>query len=172
MEKDAILKTLRDGRAALAEALDGVDAAAEQWRPADGGWTIAECAEHVAVSEQYFLTRLRVAKAAGQSLENRAREAKILARGTDRTRPVACPEGGLPRRRYASAQQALAAFDAARAETEAFVEAFEGDPRGWATDHPVIPGPVNVVEILLSMALHPARHARQIAEVRAEMAPR
>jgi hypothetical protein len=65
--------------------------------------------------------------------------------------------------------KALADFDATRAETVRFVEKFEDDPRRWLTDHPVIPGPVNLVEILLTMAVHPARHAKQIAEIREGM---
>ncbi len=168
MERDAIVQALRDGRAALGRALEGVDAYAEHRRPANGGWTIAECVEHVAVSERYLLGRLRAAQPAERSLENRVREATILARGMDRTRPVVCPANGLPTGRFGTVQAALADFDAARAETEAFVESFDGDPRSWVTDHPVIPGPVNVVEILLTMAVHPARHAKQIEALRRE----
>lgn len=165
MEREGILRALQAGRDALGRALDGVDAEIEHRRPANGGWTIAECVEHVAVSERYLLGRLRAAQPAEQSLENRVREAQILARGADRTRPVECPANGQPRGRFASALAALEDFDAARAETVAFVESFDGDPRSWVTDHPVIPGPVNVVELLLTMAVHPARHAQQIEEL-------
>jgi hypothetical protein len=169
MARDAIVQALREGRATLGRALKGVDGDAEHRRPANGGWTIAECVEHVAVSERYLLGRLRAAQPAERSLDNRVREAAILARGMDRTRPVVCPADGLPTGRFGSARSALEDFDATRTETEAFVERFDGDPRNWVTDHPVIPGPVNVVEILLTMAVHPARHAKQIEEVRSEL---
>jgi hypothetical protein len=53
-----------------------------------------------------------------------------------------------------------------RRETVRFVEEFSGDFRSWLTMHPLITRPLNCYEMLLLMALHPARHAMQIAEIR------
>jgi len=165
-EKLEILRALKAGRDALGETLTVVDDELASRKAAGGSWSILECAEHVAISERYLHTRLTCAKRAEAALENRDREARILERGVDRSRRVECPEGGLPVGRFANVREALANFDAARTETVKFVEGFEDDPRCWITDHPVIPGPVNVMEILLTMAVHPARHAKQIAELR------
>lgn len=169
-EKQEMLRALRAGRDALDEALAGVGDDLALRKPADGGWSILECAEHVAISERYLLSRLTGATRAEAALENRVREARIPERGLDRSRRVECPEGGLPVGRFGNLREAIGDFDAARAETVRFVEEFEDDPRYWVTDHPVIPGPVNVVEILLTMAVHPARHAKQIAEIREKLA--
>jgi hypothetical protein len=68
--------------------------------------------------------------------------------------------------RPSSWSEAVSAFESARAETVKFVEGFTGEPRWWVTDHPLIPGPVNCHEMLLIAAVHPARHAKQIAEIR------
>ncbi len=168
-EKQEILRALQVGRDALGEALAGVDEEQARRRPPGGGWSILGCAEHVAISERYLLSRLTSATRTDQALENRVREERIPVRGLDRSWPVASPEGGWPTGRFASVDEALADFDATRAETVRFVETFEDDPRRWLTDHPVIPGPVNLVEILLTMAVHPARHAKQIAEIREGM---
>jgi hypothetical protein len=90
-----------------------------------------------------------------------------MERAADRSRPVAAPEMAHPHRRFQSLDEALGAFHSARAGTVLFVERFDGDLRCWITDHPLIPGPVNCYEILLIIAAHPARHAKQIEEIRA-----
>jgi hypothetical protein len=171
-EKREVLGQLQAGRTALGAALEGVDEEMAARKPADGGWSIAECVEHVSVSERYLYSRLTCAERAEQRAENHVREARILVRGVDRSRRVECPADGLPVGRFGSLREALADFDAARAETVRFVEEFEDDPRCWMTDHPVIPGPVNVVEIWLTMAVHVARHAKQIVEIRGALGTR
>lgn len=55
-----------------------------------------------------------------------------------------------------------------RARTVACVESCAADLRARITTHPVI-GTVNCLEMLLMMAAHPERPARQIAEIRAEV---
>lgn len=169
-EKQEILRALRGGRDALGTALAGVGEDLAVRRSVAGGWSILECVEHVDISERYLQTRLRSATRLEQPLDHRVRESKMLERGVDRSRPVVCPEGGLPRGQFGTVSAALANFDEARAETVKFVQDFDDDPRCWVTDHPVIPGPVNLIEILLTMAVHPARHAKQTWEIRAKMA--
>ena len=165
-EKREILHALKIGRDALSEAVAGVDDKLAIRKLEPGSWSILECVEHLAVSEQFLLSRLTSATRSGVSHENRTREAMIRHRGSDRTRPVQSPEAGQPRNRFRSLSEALSAFDSVRAETVQFVEGFSGDPRFWTTDHPLIAGPVNCYEILLMISAHPTRHAKQIMEIR------
>jgi hypothetical protein len=60
----------------------------------------------------------------------------------------------------------MAAFDATRAQVVQWVENCTVDLRQMMTDHPLIEGPVTCKEILVMIAAHPARHAKQIAECR------
>jgi len=165
-EKREILDFLRSGRQALAGALSGADEATAGRVPASGGWSILGCVEHVAISEAYLLTRLQQAQPAAQSLENRAREARFLERATNRAHPIDAPPLSHPIGRYATVHEAFAAFDAARTQVVRYVENFHGDLRCWSTDHPMIQGPVNCYEILLMIAAHPGRHAKQIVQIR------
>jgi len=165
-EKQQILHTLKTGHDALREAVAGVGEQLAIRKPGPGRWSILECVEHLAVSEQFLLSRLASASLADHSHENRMREAVIADRGLDRTRPVESPEAGQPRNRYGSLCEALAAFDAARAGTVRFVEGFSGNLRSWITDHPLVAGPVNCYEMLLIISIHPVRHAKQIADIR------
>jgi len=166
VEKQELLDALNRGHAALQRALEGVDESLAARTPPQEGWSILECVEHVVVSEQYLLTRLAIAQPSSTLPAGREREARIAARAADRTRPIAAPAASEPRGRYATLHDAVAAFEAARRETIGFLERFEGDLRGWTTDHPLFPGPVTCYETVLMMAAHPGRHAEQIVEMR------
>jgi hypothetical protein len=169
-EKREIVDRLQAGRDALNAALDGVSESLAARKPVPDAWSILECVEHVAVVERLLLSRLISAVPTETSHENRMREAMIAARGADRGRPIAAPEAARPRNRFGSLRDALDAFDSARGETLRFLDGFNGDSRFCVTDHPLIPGPVNCYEILLLISVHPARHAKQIAETRTSLA--
>ena len=163
-EKQELLQELNKGREALGAVLAGVDEQLAARRPAPGRWSVLECVEHLAVAEQLMLSRLESAARSQDAPENREREWRILSRGANRTRPMEAPEPARPAGRFRSLAEALSAFDSVRGETVQFVER-SGEFRMWMTAHPVI-GPVNCHEMLLIMAIHPARHAKQIEEIR------
>lgn len=166
-ERQELLRSLNAGCETLRESLAGVDDDLAKRKPASGGWSILECVEHVAVSEKFLLSRLTNASSSGQSLENRARENWLAERAADRSRPIESPEVARPAGRFGSLSEALGDFDLARAETVRFVAGFADELRSRIIDHPMIPGPVNCMEILHLAIAHPVRHAKQIAEIRA-----
>jgi hypothetical protein len=165
-EKEQILEALAAGRAALGEALAGVDEEMAARKPAGCGWTIVECVEHMAVSERYLLSRLRAATKQDQPPVSPEREAKIAARAANRERKIEAPDVALPAGQFGSLSEALGALDATRAEVVRWVEECGDDWRCMATDHPLFAGPVNCYETLVMIAAHPGRHAQQIAEIR------
>jgi hypothetical protein len=165
-DRGELLARLHSGAAALRDALDGVDEELANRKPAESGWSILECVEHVALAEENLLSRLLSATRSEQSHENRTREARIMERAADRTRPVQAPDIARPHGRFENVAEAMKRFDSAWAGTVAFLEGFDGDLRCWVTNHPLIPGPVNCYEILVMIAAHPARHAKQIEETR------
>ncbi|MGA7110789.1 MAG: DinB family protein [Terracidiphilus sp.] len=171
-EKELLLRTLHDGREALGNSLAGLDETLAHHKPPAGGWSILECMEHMVQSERYLLTRLHAAKLSPEPFEKSRRAAKIAALAIDRTRPIQAPLGVHPHGRFASLAQALAAFDATRADVVRYVEQSANDLQCWITDHPLIPGPVTCYETLLMIAAHPTRHAQQILEIRAALAYR
>jgi uncharacterized damage-inducible protein DinB len=165
---------MNHGRDALETALAGVDDALASRKPPSRdpstpesslAWSILDCVEHMVLSEQYLLSRLRIAQLSTDP-PHPSREARIAARAADRSRPIEAPSASQPTGRYPGLGEALDAFDAVRAETLEYVENLNDDPRSLTTDHPLFPGPVTCYETLLMMAAHPARHAQQILEIR------
>jgi len=171
-EKLRMLRELQAGRDALGEAVAGVEEAMAARKPSHGSWSILDCVEHMVASERYLLTRLHAAEHTDQPFEKSRREGKIARLAADRSRRIEAPEQAHPKGRFATLSEALAAFDATRAEVERWVQNCTGDPRCMMTDHPLIVGPVTCAETLIMIAAHPARHAKQILEIREVLARR
>lgn len=165
-ERNSLLAALNKGREALTQAVEGIDEDLAARKPAIGQWSILECVNHIVESERYLLSRLHIAQHSDALVADYEREAKIAARAANRARKIEAPPESQPRNHYATLRDALAAFDATRAETIRFLEAFGDDLRRWTTDHPLFPGPVTCQETLIMMAAHPGRHAEQILEIR------
>lgn len=171
-ERQEILRQLQHGADALTEALNGVDESVARRRPTPGSWSVLECVEHLALTEAALLRRLREAKPCDESHEDRGREAKFQDLALNRLRRIEAPPPVAPRCNSESLVQALVNFNLARTETLRFVEEFRGNLRWSLAIHPLITRPVNCYEMLLLMALHPKRHALQIAEIRQALAPK
>jgi len=166
-EKEELLDRLRGGRRELLDVLNGVTEEAAARRPGGGKWSILECIEHLVVAEDYLYLQIAAARPGGGPQLSREREGRIVSRGLDRSTPVASPEVGLPSGRFATLAEGVERFLASRERTLRFVENCEEDLRAQFTTHPMIPGRTNCYEMLLMMAVHPLRHSRQIAEIRA-----
>ncbi|HEY1336552.1 MAG TPA: DinB family protein [Bryobacteraceae bacterium] len=167
-EKAKILVELVRGREALLGAVDGVGEDAGARAPGPGKWSVLECVEHLAIAEEHLLAQMTRAQKSETPAIDPARESRIAARAADRTRPVASPDQGKPTGRFASLEQALAAFSATRQRTIGWVEECTDDPRLLLTSHPLIPT-VNCYEMLLMIAAHPLRHVQQIEEIKAAL---
>ena len=168
-EMVGFLRELQAGRDALGASIAGVDDAFARRKPSAEAWSILECVEHMIESERYLLSRLRAAETVDQPFEKWRREEKIARLAADRTRRIEAPAPAHPHGRYKTLEGALAAFDQVRSELVEWVENCAGDPRKMLTDHPLIAGPVTCAETLVMMAAHPARHAKQIEEIRAQL---
>ena len=62
IEKQEILRVLREGSGALETALRGVDEEIAHCKPAADRWSIVECVEHLVLTEAALLRRLGEAK--------------------------------------------------------------------------------------------------------------
>jgi hypothetical protein len=167
-ERQELIARLEGGRAAFLDAVAGLAEADAARPPAPDRWSVLQCAEHVAIAEQYLYDRLLEGRPAEGPAVPPRREAKIRDRADDRSRAVAAPEPAVPRGRYATLSEAVAAFVASRARTIAYVETCDEDLRAKHTTHPILKV-ATCQETLLMMAAHPLRHAKQVAEIRAAL---
>jgi hypothetical protein len=164
-DKQEILESLESGRDALLAALDGLTEDVATRAPRPGKWSVLECVEHLFLAEEFLLEQIAVAQPSEVPVGSRAREARILQRGTDRTSRLEAPETARPTGRFPTLAAALRSFVEVHDRTVRHVRELEEDPRMLTANHPLI-GRVNCYEMFLIIAIHPHRHAAQIREAR------
>jgi hypothetical protein len=170
-EKANLLADLVRGQRVLLDAVSGVTEELALRAPAPGRWSVLECVEHVAVSEDYLFGQIATSHVLEVPMINKQRESLIMAVGLDRVPKIQSPDVGKPAQRFSTLAQAVEHFQATRKRTLLFVETCTEDLRSKITWHPII-GTVNCYETLLMIAAHPHRHAKQIEEIKAQLGHR
>ena len=163
-ERDELLERLNASRDEFLAALAGVTEEQAAAKPVTG-WSILECAEHVAIGEEFLRRRLMEQSTPTDREMPRERENLIVARAADRGRKAPAPEVALPRGRFATLAEAVECFCRNREQTLAYVASCQEDLRRLTMDHPLI-GAVSGQEMILMMIGHPFRHAKQVREIR------
>ena len=166
MDLQAVLKQLDEGDRALRASVAGVTDDIARREPAPGSWSVLQCLEHLVLAEDYMFGLIVSASPVDEPVVNERRELAISERGTDRTRRLEAPKLVHPQGAIVSIDAGLAGWAVTRARTRAFVERCTEDLRCRLTMHPIL-GQATAYEILLVIAVHPSRHAQQIAAARA-----
>jgi hypothetical protein len=163
-DRKQILRLIAESDAALVGAVAGVSDGDARRRPEPERWSVLECVEHVVLGDDAMFARVSAHSTPGAPPGER-REELILRGMTNRERKFAAPEIARPTGRFSSLPEAIEGFCQRRRRSVAYVEQYQEDPRNRTTVHPGL-GPISCHEMLLALALHPARHALQIREVR------
>jgi uncharacterized damage-inducible protein DinB len=168
-DREKLLALLRESRQRFLGSFAGVSDEQSRRCPAEGCWSVLDCAEHVAGAEAFMLRLLQSARRQRPAGAPN-REEMFLQRMTDRSRKVESPQGGRPRGRFANLDEARKQFEISRAETIAFVQENTEDLRGTEVTHPLpLFGDVSACEMVIIIAKHAERHALQIEEIRSTL---
>ena len=164
-DRELLLGLLAETERQLCQAADGLTEEQARMRPEADRWSVLECVEHVCLVEDAMFARFTTNLAPAEAPPDRAREATVRRVAGDRTTKFTAPEHVRPNGRFASLAVALDHFQKSRARSIEYVRRCELDPRAFTARHPVA-GPISGQEFLLILAMHPARHAEQIHEIR------
>jgi uncharacterized damage-inducible protein DinB len=167
-DRDFAIEYLRETRQKFLASIDGLSDAQWTFKAGPDRWSIAETAEHIAVSEstilQLIAEKIMNAPAPPAGAE-RTPDRKVIDMITDRSQKAQAPEFLQPTTRYAGRDALVKDFSAAREKTIAFVSKPDADLRGHAAPHPVIKN-LDAYQWVLLLAAHSARHTAQIEEVK------
>ena len=165
-EREFAVRQLVEGRDAVVRAIDGLADAQLQFKPQPDSWSIADCVEHLAVTEDlmFALVTKGVANPDGVSLDP-AKDGRMVAAIVDRSRKFAAPAAVRPHAHFASPAAAVQHFRDGRERALAYTRSCTEDLRRLFTPHPLL-GEIDCYRCLLLLALHPARHAAQIEEIK------
>ncbi|HEX6879338.1 MAG TPA: DinB family protein [Terriglobales bacterium] len=162
-EKEYLLSLLEKGKQQYLASLSDVDEHGAVVRVAEGKWTILEIAEHVAVAERQMVSLLTKMGKPGEA--PREKDALMLAAQENREQKRQAPEPSHPKGRFSSLNEAREAFLSYREATLAFVDSNSADLRAKVVEHPIA-GTIDGYQLFLVIASHPARHAKQIEEIK------
>jgi hypothetical protein len=163
-DRDEVLEKLKAGRDEFLAAVEGVTEEQAAAKPATG-WSILECAEHVAVVEEYLRSTLMERATPTETEMSREREAFLAAVAANRGRKIKAPDVALPNGRFTTLAGAMECFCRNREQTIAYIASCQDNLRRLTMAHPMI-GAVSGQETLILMVAHPFRHAQQIQEGR------
>jgi len=162
---------LRKSRMAFVAAINGLSDAQWNYKPGPGKWSIAECAEHIAVAEQELLQLVRRTSVTpldpAMVLPGKGFDQEVIKIYLNRDVKAQAPETLKPSNRYKDATALRQDFWQNRTDTIRFAETSNANLREHGEMHSMLKRPLDGVQWLLVISAHTERHTAQIEEVKA-----
>ncbi len=169
-ERSYLIEQLTKSKEKFLASIAGLSDAQWRYKPAPNVWSVAECSEHIILSEEFIfgLSQQLLKTPAVDRLASATPEAdrKIVAAVEDRSHKATAPEPIVPSGKYNTPADAAAEFTKRRDKTIAYVRGTSDDLRVHVTKESPL-GPADAYQILLLLASHSTRHTAQLLEVKA-----
>ncbi len=167
-EKKFALNYMKQTKKQLLKSTKGLSENQLKWKPADSVWSIAECVEHITISEKNILDWIQgtLKQPADPSKRNEIKNTDegIIKIITDRGFKVKTREGFIPTGQFGNTWQTLDVFKERRATLISFTKSTQDDLRNHYMDLPF--GKIDVYQGLLFLTGHCERHTLQIEELK------
>jgi len=168
-ERDRAISELETSRKQFLDSVAGLSLAQWSFKPDEKTWSVAECAEHIAVSEDVIfgmITQKIMQAPVEPDKKSAVTDDFILAAVVNRTQKFQAPEMLKPTHRFATTQEMLDHFKQSREHTIAYIRNTQDDLRGHFGDHPVLKT-LDAYQWILLLSAHTQRHTAQLNEVKA-----
>jgi uncharacterized damage-inducible protein DinB len=167
-DRDRAIAELTASRQQFLDSVAGLSAAQWNFKPDEKTWSVAECAEHIAVSEDVIFGRVTQMMQSPVDPEKKSAVTDdfILKAVVNRTQKFQAPEILRPTHRFATPQETIEHFKQSRERTIAYVRDTQDDLRGHFGDHPVLKT-MDAYQWILLISAHSQRHTAQLNEVKA-----
>jgi uncharacterized damage-inducible protein DinB len=171
-ERESALKDLQRTHDKFLQSIAGLSQKQWTFKPGPDRWSVAEVAEHIAVSESAIFglvqKQLMTSPAAPEKREQvKGKDEIVLQRIPDRSHKAQAPEFLRPTGRWATEAALAQAFEESRKATMDYVRTTNDDLRDHFFDHPAL-GTMDGYQWLLLISAHSERHTAQIEEVKAD----
>ncbi len=166
-EREFAVKELTKSHDHFLNTLEGLNEEQLNYKVTDDSWSIAECAEHIAISENMIFGMMQGTLTQDPDPSKRA-EVKVTDEGLiamieDRSKKVKTGEPFEPSGKYGSFEETVEEFKTKRKEHIEYVKSTQDDLRNRYQQLPF--GTVDAYQILLFMSGHTERHIKQMEEV-------
>jgi uncharacterized damage-inducible protein DinB len=170
-DRDFALSHLHASRKMLLDAIAGLTPAQWKFKPAPARWSIAECAEHVALSEDFMFERVqRMLKApATPGKKPEVSDEALIRDSADRSQKAKADEPRTqPQGRWGTPARLAEYFKARRERTLDYVRTTQDALRSHFAGAGTPSETFDAYQWLLLIAGHTERHVLQINEVKAD----
>jgi hypothetical protein len=171
-EREQGIAELEGSRKVFLDATSGLSEAQWNFKPAPDRWSIAECAEHIGVTETLILNLITEQALKGPAEPEKrtlvqGKDSSVMTMVVDRTAKFKAPEAVQPTRRWTTSGEITKNVLESRARTIEFVSTTQEDLRDHFMDHPVFKT-LDTYQWILLTSGHMRRHTAQILEVKAD----
>src|SRR5580704_16351263 len=174
-ERDRAVAELEGSKKAFLDATKGLSTAQWSFKAAPERWSVAECSEHIALSEGFIfgLVSERIMKAPANPEKRDAARGKdelIIKMMQDRSHKATAPEPIDPAKHGIMApEESVKLFLDNRGHTIEYIKTTQEDLRDHLSDHPVPAiGMLDGYQWIMLISGHTRRHTLQILEVKAD----
>lgn len=168
-ERDDAAAYFNETQSNLETSLKGLSADQLKWKPNDSTWSVADCVEHIALSEKnlfdWAMGTLKEPANPAKRSELKLTEEMIKKILTDRSFKVKTREGFIPTGQFGDAWKSLEEFKIKRAGHIAYIKETKDDLRNHFAELPF--GWVDSYQLLIFLSAHTQRHILQMEEVKA-----
>jgi len=175
VDREKGVAELEGSRQAFLDATKGLSPAQWNFKSAPDRWSIAECAEHIALSEDFiFGVVTKQVMSTPVTPEKRdavkGKDEVLVKMLQDRSHKATAPEPIDPaKHNKMSGDESTKQFLASRARTIDYIKTTQDDLRDHFFDHPVPAiGTLDAYQWILLISGHSRRHTLQILEVKAD----
>lgn len=169
-DRDIAMSHLHATRKMFVDSLANVSKAQWEFKPAPEVWSIAEVAEHIAVSEDTLFElvskkMLSIPPDPAKTAAAAGKDEMLLKALVDRSKKAQAPEMLKPTHRWKTAEELIEHFKQSRDRTIDFVRTTDEDLRSHVTPHPIFKE-LDAYQWILLIAGHSERHILQLNEVK------
>jgi len=173
-ERDKAVAELEGSKKVFLDATKGLSPAQWSFKSAPDRWSIAECADHIALAEAFIFGRvtdgvLKTPLTPEKRSVTAGKDEKLVIMLQDRSFKAKAPEPLDPTKTVLTPEESVKKFLESRAKTEEFIKTTQENLRDHMFDHPVPAiGTLDGYQWVLLISGHTRRHTLQILEVKAD----
>lgn len=171
-EREYAIKHLVQSKMKIEKTIDGLSEAQLNYKSSEDSWSIADCIEHLAISETglFGIVEASLQNQPDPSLRSEVKmsDDQIIGFIEDRSTKVKTQAPFEPSDKFGSFEGSLKAFNDKRGANIDYLRTTADDLRNRYYDFPF--GKVDSYQVLLFISGHSVRHLKQIEEVMANEA--
>lgn len=168
-ERTKVMDHLKSTHSELLKTVNGLSEEQLNFKPAEGAWSIAECVEHIAISENNIFGAFEAAMKSEANpaiaSDTKMSDEQVSGFIESREKKVKTGKQFEPSGKFVNYEGSLTAFKDKRKSNMEAVEGSQEDLRNHYFDFPF--GKLDAYQIILFMSGHTKRHTDQIKEVMA-----